>query len=61
MVAISTRKQGLVFIHGSGGNHSAWSHQYARLHKKYNIVAIIFRGMAVPGNGEKDVRCYCVW
>jgi pimeloyl-ACP methyl ester carboxylesterase len=56
------KKRGLVFIHGSGGNHSAWSHQYARLHKKYNIVAINLPGHGRSGgNGEKDVRRYCVW
>ena len=55
-------KQSLVFIHGSGGNHSAWSHQYGRLHKKYNIVAINLPGHGHSGGkGEKDVRRYCVW
>jgi pimeloyl-ACP methyl ester carboxylesterase len=56
------RKQSLVLIHSSGGNHSAWSHQYARLHKKYNIVAINLPGHGRSGcSGEKDVRRYCVW
>jgi pimeloyl-ACP methyl ester carboxylesterase len=56
------RKQSLVFIHGSGGNHSAWSHQYGRLQKKYNIVAINLPGHGCSGGkGEKDVRRYCVW
>jgi pimeloyl-ACP methyl ester carboxylesterase len=55
-------KQSLVFIPGSVGNHSVWSHQYGRLHKKYNIVAINLPGHGRSGgNGEKDVRCYCVW
>jgi pimeloyl-ACP methyl ester carboxylesterase len=56
------RKQSLVFIHGSGSNHSAWSHQYARLHKKYNIVAVNLPGHGRSGgSGEKDVQRYCVW
>jgi pimeloyl-ACP methyl ester carboxylesterase len=56
------RKQSLVFIHGSGGNHSAWSHQYGRLYKKYNIVAINLPGHGRSGgNGENDVWSYCVW
>ena len=33
-------KQSLIFIHGSGGDHSLWSLQYAKLHKHYNIVAV---------------------
>ena len=56
------RKQSLVFIHGSGSDHSAWSHQYGRLHKKYNIVAISLPGHGSSGgNGEVDVEGYCLW
>ncbi|MCX5850273.1 MAG: alpha/beta hydrolase [Deltaproteobacteria bacterium] len=55
-------KQNLVFIHGSGGNHSIWSHQYGRLHKKYNIAAVNLPGHGHSGGkGEKDVRDYCLW
>lgn len=55
-------KQNLVFIHGSGSDHSAWSHQYARLHKKYNIVAVDLPGHGQSGgSGEKHVKDYCVW
>jgi pimeloyl-ACP methyl ester carboxylesterase len=55
-------KQNLVFIHGSGGNHSIWSHQYGYLRKKYNIVAVNLPGHGNSGgNGEKDVRLYCEW
>jgi pimeloyl-ACP methyl ester carboxylesterase len=56
------KKQSLVFIHGSGGNHSAWSHQYGRLHKKYNIVAINLPGHGRSGSlGEADVEGYYLW
>jgi pimeloyl-ACP methyl ester carboxylesterase len=56
------RKQSLVFIHGSGSDHSAWSHQYGRLHKKYNIVAINLPGHGHSGGGgESDVEEYCLW
>jgi len=56
------RKQSLVFIHGSGGNHSVWSHQYGRLHKKYNIVAIDLPGHGHSGgSGERNVGDYCLW
>lgn len=55
-------KQNLVFIHGSGGNHTIWSHQYGRLHKKYNIAAVDLPGHGHSGgHGEKDVRSYCEW
>ncbi len=55
-------EQSLVFIHGSGGDHSAWSHQYAGLHKQYNIVAIDLPGHgSSEGSGESDVGSYCLW
>jgi pimeloyl-ACP methyl ester carboxylesterase len=55
-------KQNLFFIHGSGGNHSIWSHQYSRLHKKYNIAAVNLPGHGHSGGyGEKDVHRYCEW
>jgi pimeloyl-ACP methyl ester carboxylesterase len=56
------RKRNLFFIHGSGSDHSAWSHQYGRLHKKYNIVAIDLPGHGHSGGkAEKDVNAYCLW
>ena len=51
----------LFFIHGSGSDHSAWSHQYGRLHKKYNIVAVDLPGHGRSGgDGESDVARYCL-
>lgn len=56
------QKQNLFFVHGSGGNHSTWAHQYGRLHKKYNIVAVNLPGHGQSeGNGERDVRRYSEW
>ena len=55
-------QQSLIFIHGSGSDHSLWSHQYAKLHKHYNIVAVDLPGHGrSQGSGETDVRAYCVW
>ncbi|HUN54309.1 MAG TPA: alpha/beta hydrolase [Smithella sp.] len=55
-------KSSLLFIHGSGGDHSVWSHQYARLRKKYNIAAVDLPGHGLSGgSGEKDVSRYCIW
>lgn len=57
-----TQKQSLVFIHGSGSNHSIWSHQYGRLHKKYNIIAVNLPGHGHSGgNGENNVKRYLEW
>ena len=51
--------QSLVFIHGSGGNSSAWSHQYATLHKHYNIAAVNLPGHGKSGgHGKQDIREY---
>ena len=56
------RKQNLIFIHGSGGNHSIWSYQYGRLHKNYNIAAVNLPGHGSSGGkGENDVRNYSEW
>jgi pimeloyl-ACP methyl ester carboxylesterase len=55
-------QQSLIFIHGSGSDHSLWSQQYAKLHKHYNIVAVDLPGHGrSQGSGEDDVRTYCVW
>ncbi|KUG21912.1 alpha/beta hydrolase fold [hydrocarbon metagenome] len=55
-------KQNIFFIHGSGSDHTAWSHQYARLNKKYNIVAVDLPGHgSSSGGGEADVGSYCLW
>lgn len=54
-----THKQSLVFIHGSGGNSSAWAFQYASLHKNYNIAAIDLPGHGKSGgHGEQDIFEY---
>jgi len=54
-------EQSLIFIHGSGGDYSAWAHQYARLHKYYNILAIDLPGHGRSiGSGESGVGNYCL-
>jgi len=55
-------KRSLIFIHGSGGDHSAWLNQYAQLKNKYNIVAVDLPGHGrSEGSGEKHIKDYCVW
>ena len=56
-----THKQSLVFIHGSGGNSSVWSHQYSKLHKVFNIAAINLPGHGKSGgHGKQDIPEYVV-
>lgn len=55
----SEHDQSLVFIHGSGSNSSVWSHQYAKLHKYFNIAAVNLPGHGQSdGNGEQDIETY---
>lgn len=59
---LDENRQSLLFIHGSGGDHTAWSHQYSRLHKKYKTAAIDLPGHGnSTGNGESNVSLYCEW
>ncbi|MEE9912958.1 MAG: alpha/beta hydrolase [Deltaproteobacteria bacterium] len=53
------KAQSLVFIHGSGGNSSAWLQQYARLHTSFNIAAVDLPGHGKSGGeGKQDIRDY---
>lgn len=55
-------QQSLIFIHGSGGNHTSWVYQYSRLNKQFNIVALDLPGHgASTGSGAKNLDKYCVW
>ncbi len=52
----------LVFIHGSGNDHTCWSYQYSGLHKQFNILAVDLPGHgSSTGSGENDVEKYCLW
>ncbi len=55
-------EKSLIFIHGSGGNSGAWSAQYSKLHKKFNIAAVNLPGHGKSGgHGEKDIPAYVLW
>jgi pimeloyl-ACP methyl ester carboxylesterase len=55
-------EKSLIFIHGSGSDHSGWVQQYSQLHKQFNIIAIDLPGHgASSGSGENDVDSYCLW
>jgi pimeloyl-ACP methyl ester carboxylesterase len=52
-------KKTLVFIHGSGGDHTIWLHQYTRLKNAFNIAALDLPGHGrSEGRGERDVAVY---
>jgi pimeloyl-ACP methyl ester carboxylesterase len=52
----------LVFIHGSGGDHTNWIRQYTLLKNAFNIAAIDLPGHGrSEGPGEQDVAAYVEW
>jgi pimeloyl-ACP methyl ester carboxylesterase len=52
----------LVFIHGTGGNHTDWILQYTPLKNAFNIAAIDLPGHGQSdGSGEQDVPAYAAW
>jgi pimeloyl-ACP methyl ester carboxylesterase len=52
----------LVFIHGSGGDHTVWGYQYGRLKGDFNIAALELPGHgSSDGPGEQDVAKYVEW
>ena len=52
----------LVFIHGSGGNHTDWIRQFTPLQNVFNIAAMDLPGHGESdGPGEQDVSAYVAW
>jgi pimeloyl-ACP methyl ester carboxylesterase len=52
----------LVFIHGSGGDHTHWIQQYTPLKNTFNIAAIDLPGHGrSEGPGEQAVPAYVEW
>jgi pimeloyl-ACP methyl ester carboxylesterase len=52
----------LVFIHGSGGDHTNWVYQYSVLKNDFNILAVELPGHGQSaGNGEQSVTRYVDW
>ena len=55
-------KKTLVFIHGSGGDHTVWVHQYSQLQRDFNIAALNLPGHGQSeGGGEQEVALYAEW
>jgi pimeloyl-ACP methyl ester carboxylesterase len=52
----------LVFIHGSGGDHTNWIQQYTPLKNAFNIIALDLPGHGrSEGPGEQEVAAYVEW
>ena len=57
-----TDRKTLVFIHGSGGNHTDWIRQFTPLQNMFNIAAMDLPGHGdSDGPGEQDVAPYVAW
>ncbi|MBE9546097.1 MAG: alpha/beta hydrolase [Proteobacteria bacterium] len=55
-------RKNLVFIHGSGNDHTVWKSQYNAMDKDYNIAAVDLPGHgSSEGGGEQDVQAYVEW
>jgi len=52
----------IVFIHGSGGDSTAWGYQYSQLADSCNMAALELPGHGSSGGkGETDVAAYVSW
>jgi pimeloyl-ACP methyl ester carboxylesterase len=57
-----TARKHIVFIHGSGGDHTVWSRQFPKLKDEWNVTAIELPGHGrSEGAGEQDVPAYVEW
>jgi pimeloyl-ACP methyl ester carboxylesterase len=55
-------KKNLVFIHGSGGDHTTWVYQYSRMKNNYNIAALELPSHGQSeGGGEQSILAYVEW
>jgi len=55
-------RKNLLFVHGSGGDHSLWVNQYSELQESYNIAAIDLPGHGQStGKGEQSAEAYVEW
>jgi pimeloyl-ACP methyl ester carboxylesterase len=55
-------RKGIVFVHGSGGDHTAWESQYKALQSEFNVASVNLPGHGLSGGaGERDVMRYVEW
>jgi pimeloyl-ACP methyl ester carboxylesterase len=57
-----TSRKHIVFIPGSGGDHTVWGRQMSKLKDEWNVTAIDLPGHGRSGgSGERDVPAYVEW
>jgi pimeloyl-ACP methyl ester carboxylesterase len=55
-------RKGIVFVHGSGGDHKVWDRQCDALSGEFNVAAVDLPGHGLSGGtGEDDVVRYVEW
>ena len=55
-------RKGIVFVPGSGGDHTLWENQYRALQGEFNVAAVNLPGHGLSGGaGERDVMRYVTW
>lgn len=56
------KKPAVVFIHGSGAEHTVWEQQYENLQDRFKMFAVDLPGHgASSGSGEQDIAAYVEW
>jgi pimeloyl-ACP methyl ester carboxylesterase len=55
-------RKGILFVHGSGGDHTLWEGQYKALQGEFNVASVDLPGHGLSGGkGERDVMRYVEW
>jgi pimeloyl-ACP methyl ester carboxylesterase len=55
-------RKGIVFVPGSGGNHTLWENQYKALQGEFNVASVNLPGHGLSGGAcERDVMRYVEW
>jgi pimeloyl-ACP methyl ester carboxylesterase len=55
-------RRSIVFVPGSGGNHTLWENQYKALQGEFNVASVNLPGHGLSGGaGERDVMRYVGW
>jgi pimeloyl-ACP methyl ester carboxylesterase len=55
-------RKGVVFVHGSGGDHTLWEKQYGALQGEFDVASVNLPGHGLSsGAGEDDVGRYVEW
>jgi pimeloyl-ACP methyl ester carboxylesterase len=55
-------RKGIVFVPGSGGNHTLWEDQYKALQGEFNVASVNLPGHGLSGGAcEREVMRYVEW